>query len=322
MDSRPTRHSTSERRLGQLPSGETVAVHVHRYAGGEGPTVYVQAAQHGIELNGPAACRRLHDHLVDADLAGTVVVVPVANPLAFDHRRYLTPGALDAVNPNQNRVWPGDAGGTLGERLVARLWPLVEAADAVVDLHTGTASMLTHTRVVDDDTGARALASAFGTEHLVVDELREPTDEEDEQGTLRAAVSKTGRPAVTVELGDSRTVSRDAAAVGRDGVVNVLRTLGLLDADAPADPDPTVLWNHGDDVRTDSSGVVEFRADLAVGDRVTEGERLGVVYDPARFVTRETLTAPAEGVVYSLGREAVAVAGERVAALARPTADE
>ena len=47
-------HTTTERTLGRLPSGADVAVTVHRYEGGDGPTVYVQAAQHGIELNGPA----------------------------------------------------------------------------------------------------------------------------------------------------------------------------------------------------------------------------------------------------------------------------
>ena len=91
MTHEPATYTTSERTLGRLPSGADVAVTVHRYEGGDGPTVYAQAAQHGIELNGPATLRRLHEELLDAELAGTVVAVPLANRPAFDHRSYGAP---------------------------------------------------------------------------------------------------------------------------------------------------------------------------------------------------------------------------------------
>mgnify|MGYP002761354569 FL=1 len=163
MDHTPVTHTATDRTLGHFPSGRDVSVTVHRYEGGPGPTVFVQAAQHGIELNGPAALRRLHARLVDAEIAGTVVAVPVANPLAFDHRSYLTPEAYDAFNSNFNRIWPGDGDGSFQERLVANIWPLVEAADAAIDLHTGMPEMLEHVRFGADDADARAIASAFGS---------------------------------------------------------------------------------------------------------------------------------------------------------------
>jgi predicted deacylase len=58
---------------------------------------------------------------VDGTIAGTVLTVTVTNPLAFDHRTYLTPAAFDARNPTRNRVWPGDPDGTLNERLATQL---------------------------------------------------------------------------------------------------------------------------------------------------------------------------------------------------------
>ena len=87
-------HTATERTLGRLPSGADVAVTVHRYEGGDGPTVYVQAAQHGIELNGPATLRRLHEALLDAELAGTVLTVPLAN-------RPATPRATAGASPGR-----------------------------------------------------------------------------------------------------------------------------------------------------------------------------------------------------------------------------
>jgi len=184
MEYESVAHETTERELGHLPSGSGVTVTVHRYSGGSGPTVYVQAAQHGIELNGPAALRRLHERLLRSRIAGTDVVVPVVNALALDHRSYITPPAYDAVNSNLNRVWPGDDTGSLQERLAAQLWELVTDADAVVDLHTGLADMLEHVRYQEEDREARRLATAFRTEYLIVDRDGTP---EDSARIMRAA---------------------------------------------------------------------------------------------------------------------------------------
>ena len=333
MEYESVTHTVTDRRLGRLPSGSEITVPVHRYVGGAGPTVYVQAAQHGIELNGPAALRRLHERLVEAELAGTVATVPVANPRAFDNRSYLTPAEFDARNPNLNRVWPGDEDGTLQERLAARLWPLAAGADAAVDLHTGTADMLEHVRFREGETGARRLATAFDTGYLLADgDLNSDDSDEDEpagtaadgddeetfRGTFRAAASREGIPAVTAELSNSRTVDRAAVGTGLEGVLNVLRERDLLRGEPTATADATVLRKGDGSVEATESGLFELRSGLAVGDTVEAGERLGTVYDPATFERRETVSAAESGVVYSLAREAVVVAGERVAATAEP----
>ena len=209
-------HTATKHRLVRLPSGSDVSVTVHRYKGSPGPTVYVQAAQHGIELNGTAALRHLHDYLTSTEIAGTVLVVPIANPRAFDHRSYVTPQALDAVNPNMNRIWPGDDDGTLQERSARRLWCLVEGADAVIDLHTGTADMLEHVRFQDDN--SEALAKAFGSEYLLADAAEENPSDRDFRGKLRMAAERAGIPAITPELSNSRRVDHSAVQRGVVGI--------------------------------------------------------------------------------------------------------
>lgn len=312
MESKPVTHTRTDRRLGRLPSGADLTVTVHRYAGGPGPTVYVQAAQHGIELNGPAALRRLHARLADAEVAGTVVVVPVANPPAFDHRSYTTPSAYDVVNPNLNRVWPGDREGSLQERLAARLWDLAGEADAAVDLHTGTADMLEHVRYRAADGTARELAAAFGTEFVLAD----TDDEASAGGTFREAAANAGIPAVTAELGNSRTLSHDAVETGVDGIENVLRSLSVLPEPPESGPDPTTLRDDGETVRAAASGLFELQPDVVVGESVPPEAELGTVYCPSTFEPLQTVTTDDGGVPYSLARESVVAAGERIAALA------
>ena len=314
MDHTPVTHTTTDRTLGHFPSGRDVSVTVHRYEGGPGPTVFVQAAQHGIELNGPAALRRLHARLVDAEIAGTVVAVPVANPLAFDHRSYLTPEAYDAFNSNFNRIWPGDGDGSFQERLVANIWPLVEAADAAIDLHTGMPEMLEHVRFGADDADARAIASAFGTEFLLAD--TDPVGGDDFAGKFRLAAASAGVPAITAELSNSRTVQRSAVETGVEGVWNVLRELDVIAERPAATPEQRLLSDDAPRVIAGSSGLFELRPDLDVGSEVAAGEELGDVFDPSSFERLETVVASADGVIYSAARGGVVVTGERIVSIA------
>ncbi|MFB6117236.1 succinylglutamate desuccinylase/aspartoacylase family protein [Halosegnis sp.] len=315
MTSDRVTHRTEPRRLGTLPSGQDLTVTVHRYVGGDGPTVYVQAAQHGIELNGPAALRRLHDRLVDSRLAGEVRVVPVANPPAFDHRSYTSPVAYDARSLNMNRDWPGDESGSFGERLVSRLWPLVVDADAAIDLHTGTPDMLSHVRYAGDDASQR-LATVFGTDYRLVDES-EPDASDTTTGKFRIAAVQAGIPAITAELSNSRTVAPQAATTGADGVERALQSLGVLSGSvAPADQ--MELRASLSPVTAADSGLFEPAPDVAVGESLTAETQLGRIYDPASFELLATPTTDEAGVVYSLARGTV-IAGERVAALGVPS---
>ncbi len=315
MTHEPATYTTRERTLRRLPSGADVSVTVHRYEGGDGKTVYLQAAQHGIELNGPATLRRLHGELQDAELAGTVVAVPLANRLAFDHRSYGAPPEFDVVNPNMNRVWPGDDDGTFQERLVAELWELVSTADVIVDLHTGTADMLEHVRVTAGDAEARGLAEVFGTEYLLVDD-----PEDTPGGKLRTAAAEAEIPAIAVELSNSRQVSHDAVASGVEGVRNLLRELGVLAGSADPPPGRTVLRDDPERTAAQASGLFELRPDVEVGDYLDAGSELGTIYWPSSFEQFQTVTVTDSGVAYSLTREGVVVAGERLAAVGRRVA--
>lgn len=315
MDYEEVSHTVTDRTLSRLPSGDDIGVTVHRYTGGSGPTVYLQAAQHGIELNGPAALRRLHGRLLDADIAGTVIVVPVVNSLAFDQRSYMTPPEYDVMNPNLNRVWPGDDDGSLQERLAAALWTLVDEADAVVDLHTGTPDMLEHVRFSADRPAARRLAKAFGTEYLLTDD---PENEGTASGTFRAAAARKGIPAITAELANSRQVAPEAVTLGVEGILDVLREVDVLDPPPTPTPDQTHLRDDPDTTYATASGLFELRDDIRIGDDIEAGERLGTVYDPSTFEQRQTVTAADDGVAYSVSRESVVVAGERLLSVARP----
>ena len=306
--------------LARLPSGVAVETTVHTYGDGD-PVVYAQAAQHGREINGSAALRRLHDELEGEELNGTLVAVPVADPLTFDVVSYTTPEAYDSVNPNMNRCWPGDADGSLHERMAAALWEYAGDADHIVDLHTGSPEMLIHTVYLKGDEGCRELAEAFGTDLLLAEAAGEDAADEWEKrsfgGKLRVAATREGIPSITPELAHNKELVEDAVEAGVTGMKRVLRHTGLLDDGEPVpDWDGTRARNHLGRVKANDSGLFRAAEGLAIGDEVEEGDYVGEVFDPTTYETLHEAYADRSGIVYSVACEATVTAGQTLVGVA------
>jgi predicted deacylase len=281
--------------------------------------VYVQAAQHGREVNGTAVCRRLHDRLRSAELGGRVTVVPLVDPLTFDRVSYTTPETLDGVNPNMNRVWPGDEAGTLHERMAARLWEYASDADAVVDLHTGSPDMLTHVVYTAGDAESRRLAAAFGSDLLLAEKAGDEAPEEWERrrfdGKFRVAAVREGIPAITPELRHNKRILEDAVEAGVEGVLNVLRERDVLSGEPPR-REPPIAHDHLGTVDATDSGLFRPAPDLELGVRLSKGRRLGTLYDPTTYEVLQEPRANNDGILYALTREATVTAGDRLASVA------
>ncbi len=87
-----------------LDAGQGVALELVAVDGAvDGPTVAVFGAVHGDELEGVAASRAVARNVATALVAGRVLLVPVANPLAFATRTRTTP----SDGANLARSFPG-----------------------------------------------------------------------------------------------------------------------------------------------------------------------------------------------------------------------
>jgi len=320
-------HTAEPTTLARLPSGVTVETTVYRYGTGGGPTLYVQAAQHGREINGAELLRRLHGRLTapdSPDLSGTLIAVPVADPLTFDRVSYTTPEPIDSAAPNMNRCWPGDTEGSIHERMAARLWQEAGRADAIVDLHTGSPEMLTHTVYLRGDDDSRRLAEAFGTDLLLAEAAGKDADDEwdtrDFDGKLRVAATHEGVPSITPELGSNKQLGEAAIETGLDGLLGVCRQLDLLDGE-PEPWDGTHARNHLGRVRASDSGLFVVDEGVELGMAVEPGEAFGTVYEPTSYEPLQEATADREGIVYSIARESTVTAGQTLVGVAERLAD-
>ncbi|QZA87646.1 succinylglutamate desuccinylase/aspartoacylase family protein [Salinarchaeum sp. IM2453] len=321
-----TSHEAKQVTLATLPSGVDVTTTIHTYIGDTtGPTVYVQAGQHGREINGVDVLRRLHHQLTSKSLRGTVVAVPLANPLTFDHQSYIVPEPLDRINPNMNRVWPGDERGGIHQRMAAALWDHIESADAVVDLHTGSPSTAPHVVYTAGDSQSKELAKAFGTDLLLAEPV--PDDGDDEwkyrgfDRKLRIAALDAGIPAITPELGVSRQLVNATVELGVSGVTNILRHLDLLSDDPAVPTEQTIRANVDGRVYADHPGLFVLTGDVQVGEHVEANIELGKIVDPTTYEVLETVCTDTDGILYSLTRESIVAGGNQLAAVASSSPD-
>src|SRR5438445_12155704 len=96
------------------------------------PRVLTVAGHHGVEQEGPSALISLWHSLRPESLRGSLVMIPVLNPPAFQAlRRASLEDGLDI-----NRIFPGNSRGTVTERLADALRaPLIWCADLVLSLY-------------------------------------------------------------------------------------------------------------------------------------------------------------------------------------------
>ena len=144
-------------------------------AAADGPTVAVLGAVHGDELEGVAASRAVARNVATALVAGRVLLVPVANPLAFSTRTRTTP----SDGGNLARSFPGTAEGTDTERIADVLTRQVIAeCDLLIDLHSAGVAysmpLFVGCAGGDDEVSQRSVAAAtvfgapLGWEHAVM----------------------------------------------------------------------------------------------------------------------------------------------------------
>lgn len=315
-----TAHAATRIELARLPSDISIETTVHTYEGDEpGPTLYVQAAQHGREVNGSEVLRRFHENL-PSNLRGTVIAVPVANPVTFDRVSYTTPGSLDSMNANMNRVWPGDADGSLHERMAARLWEYAGEADAIVDIHTGSPDTLTHVVFTEDHPPSRELAKAFGTTLLLGEPAGENADTEWHErrfdGKLRVAAATEDIPTITPELAHNKQLVESAIERGLQGLFNVLREQDMLTEEPKPNGDSVLARNHLGRVEATDSGLFHYEGGAELGEHVSANTPLGTLYDPTTYEALQEVETDRDGILYWIAREATVVAGDSLAGVA------
>ena len=270
-----------------------------------GPVLALVAGVHGQEYTPVLALQNLRRSIDPKTLAGTVIMVHVANMPAYLARTiYYSP----VDNKNLNRVFPGKSDGTISERIAEVITrEVIDRATNVVDLHCGDGNESLRPYLYWITTGSpavaeagRQMALAFGMDHVVVDRER-PTDPEASVYLSNTAITR-GKPALTIESGGMAEVDTDSIQRIERGVAGLMKHLKMR-ADGPDPVAAPVILERSEVLRSSFTGI--FLAAVEKGQTVAQGAVIGRVTDFHGKLLEE-ITAPFPGeILYVVGTPAM-----------------
>lgn len=276
-------------------SGTTIPFTVIN-GGQPGPVLALIAGTHGMEYAPIIALQRMRATIDPKTLRGTIVMVHVANMPSFLGRTiYYSP----VDGKNLNRVYPGKSDGTISERIADAITrEVITRATHVVDLHCGDGNESLRPYSYWITTGdpkvaqaGRAMALAFGLDHIVVDRER-PVDPKASIYTSNTAITR-GKPALTTETGALAAVDEASIGMVERGVAGLMKHLGMR-AEGPAPVSAPILLERSEVLRASVTGI--FYAEIERGHTVAKGTRLGYITD-FHGKTIEEVRAPFDGEV-------------------------
>jgi predicted deacylase len=251
---------------------------------GEGPTVLLSSGVHGDEYEGQVVLSKLIREIEVADVAGRIIILPMANYPAA--KAGLRTSPIDELN--LNRVFPGDADGTptlmLAHYMESVLMPLTDYA---LDLHSGGSSLMYLPTVIlraaplSDDVQRKVveLGRVFGAPYGFFFPPGQGGG-----ATNMAAAARHGIVPIGTEMGGGGAVTPECLRICDAGVRRVLRHIGVwkgpvgTDEQAPMATRMLTAETWESFSYASEDGIFEPLVEL--GDEVVKGQLAARIHSP------------------------------------------
>lgn len=285
-----------------------------------GPVLAILCSVHGDENGTILALKTVIEGIDCGQLKGTLLAVPVANPLAFADLRRET--SEQRENTDLHRAFPGNARGSITEMIAAVLAKEVVAkANAVIDIHAGGNGGRIQQRadLNEDATGdvrerSLAMCRTFGTGFVHVNYL--PVS------TAAGWANSQGIPACAVEIGGTylpTPLTEFYRNLMVRGIQAVLTMLGMLQGAQAQLAEQRMFGRKArKEANPTRAGFLVSLADEPsdLGRSVSKGELLGTVIDAFTLKEVEELRAPCDGVLFFSRMSGIVDAGAKGYAIA------
>lgn len=263
-----------------LASGLHLKLPVHEFVGGPGPVLGITASIHGDEAITVEIARLVVEHLKTQKINGTIKIMSVANPLAYEMASRNTP--IDGVN--MNRVFPGNKDRTVTEiqaSVIAEQF--LQTIDFYIDIHAGGQDPVVEYTYVTNDEG---FSRSFGGRILY-------KPEQSYGGTSATVTLQRNVPSVTLECGGGPNLKHHVDK-GVKGIINMMKYKGLLDGEAEK-PGEQIMITKLVHVNPHHSGMFVPAQSYESMNKIIKGKVvLGRIYNPMTLELLEEIKAPFE----------------------------
>lgn len=286
--------------IDRLPTGTLIEIPVYVFnAEKPGPTLLVQGGLHGDEINGVEIIRRMMFEGCYKIKKGAIIVLPLLNVFGFIHFSRQVPDGKDV-----NRSFPGVNAGSLASRMAFHVTTkILPQIDVGIDLHTGGAHRNNHPQVrfTESMPASKELAEVFNAPLYFSTSLIKKS--------FRKAAFDMNIPIIVYEGGESMRFDEYAIKEGVQGVLNVMKFLGLIDTIDPMliERKETHLLTSRKWLRAPTAGM--FVPQIMNGSSIKKDDVMGLVTDTFATYCKE-IKAPYDGFVFCVNNQAVVNQGD------------
>lgn len=260
------------------------------------PRISVVTGIHGDELEGQYICYELQRRIRENKecLTGIVDIYPAMNPLGIDS---ITRG-IPAFDLDMNRLFPGDTGGNMTEYLAAEIIRDVAGSDCVLDIHASNIYLTEIPQIRINELHEEKLvplAMEANVDFIWIHGASTVLE-----STFAYSLNHIGTPVLVVEMGVGMRITRSYGDQMVDGILNLMKKLGIWSGEAP-EPRKPILSRDLEDVsylNARVSGI--FIPSVKHWMELKKGDRIGEIVDPLGGTVLDEVTAPVDGILFTI----------------------
>lgn len=292
----------------KLNVDEELTIKKNSLRGGEGKRIAIVTGIHGDELEGQYVCYQLVKHITAnmSNLHGTVDIYPSVNPLGMESASRAVP----ITGTDMNKVFPGSDAGAFAEKIAKTLVEDIRGADLCVDIHSSNIFIREIPQVRIRSGGDEKLiryAKMLNTDMVWIHESGATGD-----GSLADTLNAEDIPTLVVEMGVGQRIDQEYCEQLLRGIFNLMNKLGVWSEEEHGISHPMISTDGSIHVIHANDGGI-FIPSVEHNNWIAKGSLIGEIVTPITGTVEQEITAPVDGVIFSLREYPIVYNGSVIA---------
>lgn len=268
---------------------------------------------HGDELEGQYVCFELTRRIRQQQerLRGIVDIYPALNPLGIDS---ITRG-IPAFDLDMNRLFPGCQDGNMTEYLAAQIVQDLSGAAVVFDIHASNIYLTEIPQIRVNELHERELVPLAAKSN--VDFIWVHGASTVLESTLAYSLNSTGTPVLVVEMGVGMRITRAYGDQLVDGIFHLMKHLGIWDGEEISVRKPIISKDPDDVAYLNAATGGIFVPAVRHWECLRKGDLIGQIIDPLEGKVLDEMTAPLDGILFTIREYPVVDEGSLIGRLLR-----
>ena len=267
-------------------AGNTLSMKGYTFGTG-GPKVYIQGGIHGGEVTF-WIFNELFNYLSNKKVNGTITLVPISNPYAWNQRVYFyTVGKFNLQTAEDwNRGYPGD-NTSLAKRRAKKVMDLVKDYDYSICLHTSRSSI--PFSIFTEETRDDALIKALGMKYNYL--LSNKADD-----SMMSVLSKSQSTfGFEIECGSHDSYNPVFIQQVTSAILRFLAYKGFINAEIAQEVEEKILYKAYEKYFSEYSGFLELVKRPA--ENYLKGEELFKTFPSTNYFSPQVIKGKQDGII-------------------------